>query len=100
VVHEIGSTVAESARALHSAVWQASFYAATVRHILPRHGFSLSERPRNDDGRLVFVRQAYGSHARFWVDPELVERFEHESDARRAIDEEAGPLLRELGCEP
>ena len=70
-MHEIGSIVAESARALHSAVWQASFYAATVRQILPRPGL-----------------------------PEFVERFEHESDARLAIDEEAGPLLRELGYEP
>jgi hypothetical protein len=32
--------------------------------------------------------------------PEFVERFEHESDARRAIEEEAGAWLRELGYEP
>jgi hypothetical protein len=53
--HEIGLTLAESARAVHAAVWQAGFYAATVRHVLPRPGLSLSERLRKREDRLVFV---------------------------------------------
>jgi hypothetical protein len=30
------------------------------------------------------ARQAYGDHARFWVEPERREEFEHASEARRA----------------
>lgn len=37
------------------------------------------EQARSDDAGL-----AYGSHARFWVEPERRKEFEHASDARRA----------------
>ena len=103
MVHEIGSVVAESARALPAAV--GAYPSAQEIHIV-RDGrdvvYSLLERgwlSASGNGR-DDTRQAYASHARLWVEPELVERFEHESDARRAIDEEAGPLPRELGYEP
>jgi hypothetical protein len=80
VVHEIGSVVAESARAVHSAVRQASFYAATVRHVLSRPGLSLSERlPKGD--------------------ADSIGRYRDELTLEE-VEEEAGPLLHELGFEP
>ena len=54
-MHEISAMLAESARVVHSAVWQASFYAATVRHVFPRAGLSPSERLGRTESRLVFV---------------------------------------------
>ncbi len=54
-MHEISAMLAESARAVHSAVWHASFYVATVRHVIPRAGLSPSERLGRTEPRLVFV---------------------------------------------
>jgi hypothetical protein len=38
----------------------------------------------NQNGRRDDVKQPYGAHARFWVEPELAHTFETASDARRA----------------
>jgi hypothetical protein len=54
-VNEISSMLAESARTVHSAFWQASFYAATLRHVLRRAALSLSERLGRTESRIVFV---------------------------------------------
>src|SRR5258708_29506418 len=66
-----------------------AFPRATVVHVL-RDGrdvvCSLLERGwlRADHGERDDARQPYGSHARFWVEPELRGEFEQVSEARRA----------------
>jgi hypothetical protein len=46
---------------------------------LLERGWLRSDRTGGDD-----ARQAYGAHARFWVEPDRREEFEHASEARRA----------------
>ena len=67
----------------------AAYPAATAVHVvrdgrdvvcsLLERGWLSSGRTGADDARL-----AYGSQARFWVEPERIEEFEQASDARRA----------------
>jgi Sulfotransferase family len=49
-----------------------------VCSLLERGWLRVDQRERDD------ARQPYGSHARFWVEPERRDEFEHVSEARRA----------------